>query len=223
MRPIRIVIADDHAVLRAGLRALLELESDIEVVGEAIDGHDCIEKVVELQPDLLLLDINMPHCNGLEALTRLGETCPDTRVLILTMLDDTAYLRQVLASGGAGYVLKQAAGDELLSAIHTVRDGGVYLHPRHALALSDGPEASKLAASESPIITEMQARLESLSEREAEVFRRVALGHSNGEIAEQMFLSVRTIETYKERLMKKLSLTTRSELVRFALDVGVLT
>jgi len=220
MNPIRIVIADDHSVLRAGLRALLEAEPDIEVIGEAEDGVDCIGRAVELEPDVLLLDINMPHCNGLEALAQIHDLCPDTKVLVLTMLDDAFYLRKVLASGGAGYVLKQAAGDELLSAIRTVQDGGVFLHPHHALALA-GEQRDDVEA-DSPPLTEAQIRLDVLSERETEVFRLVALGHSNSEIADMMFLSVKTIETYKARLMKKLSLGTRAELVRAALEVGIL-
>ncbi len=221
MTPIRLVIADDHSVLRAGLKALLEAETDIEVVGEAEDGVDCIGRAVEHEPDVILMDINMPHCNGLEALAQIHELCPDTKVLVLTMLDDVSYLRQVLASGGVGYVLKQAAGDELLLAIRTVQDGGVFLHPHHAVALAG--EQPDSPTPESVPADEKQSRLLSLSEREAEVFRLVALGHSNSEIAELMFLSVKTIETYKARLMKKLDLSTRAELVKFALDVGVLS
>ena len=222
MIPIRILIADDHSVLRAGLKALLDAEPDIEVVGEAEDGVVCIGRAVELEPDVILLDINMPHCNGLEALVQLQDLCPNTKVLVLTMHDDTVYLRQVLASGGAGYVLKQAAGDELLSAIRTVQDGGVFIHPHHALALGGERPDEDLRESHSSPLDERQTRLQSLSEREAEVFRLVALGHSNGEIAEMVFLSVKTIETYKARLMKKLNVGTRAELVRYALEVGVL-
>ncbi len=222
MTPIRVLLADDHSVLRAGLKALLEAESDIDVVGEAQDGAECIEGVVRLEPDIALLDINMPNCNGLEALEQVHQLCPDTKVLVLTMIDDIGYVRQVLAVGGAGYVLKQAAGDELLSAIRTVQDGGVFLHPHHAMALAGDELASGSADTDSLPPSEKQSRLQALSEREAEVFRLVALGHSNGEIAELMFLSVKTIETYKGRLMKKLGLRTRSELVRYALDLGVL-
>lgn len=223
MTPIRIVIADDHSVLRAGLKALLEAESDIEVVGEAQDGVDCVGRAVELEPDIILLDINMPHCNGLEALAQIRDLCPATKVLVLTMLDDAVYLRQVLASGGSGYVLKQAAGDELLTAIRTVQDGGVFLHPHHARALAGEGSNTDPATGEPTASDEKQRRLQSLSEREAEVFRLVALGHSNSEIAELMFLSVKTIETYKARLMKKLGLGTRAELVRYALEVGILS
>jgi len=220
--PIRVVIADDHSVLRAGLKALLEAESDIEVVGEAEDGVDCVGRAVALDPDVILMDINMPNCNGLEALAQIKDLRPATRVLVLTMLDDAQYLRQVLAMGGSGYVLKQAAGDELLMAIRTVQDGGVYLHPHHARALAER-EAGGSSSDPSAAGDHKQLLMQSLSERETEVFRLVALGHSNAEIAESMFLSVRTIETYKARLMKKLSLTTRAELVRYALDAGVLS
>ena len=223
MTPIRIVIADDHSVLRAGLKALLEAEPDIEVVGEAQDGVDCVGRAVELEPDIILLDINMPHCNGLEALAQIHDLCPATKVLVLTMLDDAVYLRQVLALGGAGYVLKQAAGDELLTAIRTVQDGGVFLHPHHALVLAGEGSDTDPTGDEPAAADEKQSRLQSLSEREAEVFRLVALGHSNSEIAELMFLSVKTIETYKARLMRKLGLGTRAELVRFALEVGILS
>ncbi len=223
MTPIRIVIADDHSVLRAGLKALLEAEPDIEVVGEAVDGVDCIGRAVELEPDVILLDINMPLCNGLEALVQIHDLCPNTKVLVLTMLDDIGYLRRVLASGGAGYVLKQAAGDELLSAIRTVQDGGVFLHPHHALALAGQGPDQDLPETDLLLLDEKQTRLQTLSERESEVFRLVALGHSNSEMAEMMFLSVKTIEVYKARLMKKLQLGSRAELVRFVLEVGVLS
>lgn len=221
MKPTRVVIADDHSVLRAGLNALLEGESDICVVGEAEDGIDCVERAIALEPDVILMDINMPRCNGLEALAQIKEACPATKVLVLTMLDDAEYLRRVLTLGGSGFVVKQAAGDQLLTAIRTVQDGGVYLHPHHALALAE-QEADGRVAGSSDSIGDRQSPLQSLSEREAEVFRLVALGHSNAEIAKSMFLSVKTIETYKARLMKKLGLKTRAELVRCALDSGVL-
>jgi DNA-binding NarL/FixJ family response regulator len=223
VKPIRVLIADDHTVLRAGLEALLAAEADIEVVGQAEDGLDCLEKVVELKPDVVLTDINMPRCNGLVALEQIREKAPDSRVLILTMHDDVAYLRQVLASGGAGYVLKQAAGDELLSAIRTVNEGGVFLHPRHARVLVDQRVIEDANAVEKRPQDGMQARHESLSTREAEVFRLVALGHSNSEIAEMVFLSVKTIETYKARLMRKLDVHNRAELVRFALQLGIMS
>lgn len=215
-----MLIADDHAVLRAGLKTLLDAEPDIEVVGEAHDGEECVRKVAELEPEIVLLDINMPGINGLEALDQLSRRKADCRVLVLTMIDDPSYMRQVLASGGAGYVLKQAAGEELLSAIRTVHDGGVFLHPHHARHLAevdasdDGSTASAGSGS--------HEGFDSLSPREAEVFRLVALGYRNTEIAEELFVSVKTVETYKARMMSKLDVGTRASLVRLALELGVL-
>lgn len=219
MKSIRIFLADDHTVLRAGLKALLNAETDMQVVGEAEDGDACVRQVISLRPDVVLMDINMPRCNGLEALGKVCQLVPESRVLILTMHDDPEYLRQVLSSGGAGYVLKQVASDELLSAIRAVFGGGVYLHPRHAQLLLQ-PEA--VASPHAPDKNSYDQRFQSLSERESQIFRLVALGHRNGEIAEMLHLSVRTIETYKARLMEKLGLQTRSSLVRYALEIGVL-
>ncbi|NJN81760.1 MAG: response regulator transcription factor, partial [Caldilineaceae bacterium] len=167
------------------------------------------------QPDVILLDINMPNTNGLEAMPRLRTAAPTSRVLVLTMHDDEMYLRQVLAAGGAGYVLKQAADNELLTAIRTVYNGGTFLHPAHAQALlANGGEA------------ESQIKdgdlLRQLSDRETEVLRLIALGHSNKETAEMLHLSVKTVETYKARVMEKLELRSRAALVRFALEHGLL-
>ncbi|GIV76934.1 MAG: DNA-binding response regulator [Litorilinea sp.] len=219
-KPIRILLADDHSVLRAGLRALLDAQPDMEVIGEAADGAACVRQAAALRPDVVLLDINMPHCNGLEALALLQQQAPQTRVLVLTMHDDVGYLRQVLASGGAGYVLKQAAGEELLSAIRAVHRGGVYLHPQHTQALLGAPQEREEAVA--PPRDENERRYRSLSEREAEVFRLVALGHRNSEIADLLHLSVKTVETYKSRLMQKLGVNTRAGLVRLALELGLL-
>ncbi len=213
---IRIVLADDHAVLRAGLTALLNAEPDMTVVGEAGDGLACIAVVKEVQPDVVLLDLNMPQMGGLEALTELRRIAPQSRVLVLTMHDDESYLRQVLSTGGAGYVLKQAADTELLTAIRTVYNGGTFLHPAHTLALLHPPSAPATDDKEG------DAAVASLSEREAEVLKLLALGHSNKEIAEQLYLSVKTVETYKARVMEKLGLTTRTALVRFALKHDLL-
>lgn len=220
MKPIRIFLADDHAVLRAGLKALLNGEPDMTVIGEAEDGESCVTQAVALRPDIVLLDINMPRCNGLEALARLRADAPESRVLVLTMHDDAGYLRQVLAAGGAGYVLKQAASEELLSAIRAVQGGGIYLHPQHTRVLLEGAldrERSKAASA-----SREKAGLELLSERERQVLRLVALGYRNSEIGVMLFLSVKTVETYKARLMEKLGLRSRAALVRFALQEGVL-
>lgn len=216
IQPIRIFLADDHAVLRAGLKALLNAEPDMEVVGEAGDGQSCIQAATQLRPDVILLDINMPHCNGLEALVELRRQAPLSRILILTMHDDAGYLRQVLAAGGAGYVLKQAADTELLSAIRTVYNGGVFLHPAHTKILFEDtlPAPSSTPPTDTPL-----ARL---SDRELEVLRLIAFGHANKEIADTLYLSVKSVETYKARLMEKLGLTSRAALVRFALEHGLL-
>lgn len=210
--PIRIFLADDHAVLRAGLKSLLNSEPDMEVVGEAGDGQTCVQAAAQTRPDVILLDLNMPQCNGLEALAELRRQAPSSRVLVLTMHDDAGYLRQVLASGGAGYVLKQAADTELLSAIRTVYNGGVFLHPSHTkILLEDAlPAPPPSPAAGDPLVR--------LSERELEVLRLIALGHANKEIADTLYLSVKTVETYKARLMDKLGLKSRAALVRFALE-----
>ena len=213
---IRIVLVDDHAVLRAGLTALLNAEADMTVVGEAGDGAASLPVVAARQPDVVLLDINMPNMGGLEALGELRKVAPKSRVLILTMHDDQTYLRQALAQGAAGYVLKEAADTELLTAIRTVYHGGAFLHPSHAQSL----------LAPTPVATAGQTNsndLSLLSERELEVLKLIALGHANKEIAEMLFLSVKTVETYKTRIMEKLNLTSRAALVRFALKHGLLT
>jgi DNA-binding NarL/FixJ family response regulator len=211
-QPIRIVLADDHAVLRAGLKALLNAEADMEVVGETGGEGDCISDIVRGQPDVVLLDINMPCCNGLEMLAEIRQQLPRSRVLMLTMHDDAGYLRQVLAAGGSGYVLKQAADTELLTAIRTVYNGGVFLHPQHTKILLEDSLSRSVAP---PPATDPLARL---SDRELAVLRLIALGHANKEIAELLYLSVKTVETYKARLMEKLNLKSRAALVRFALN-----
>jgi DNA-binding NarL/FixJ family response regulator len=214
---IRIVLVDDHAVLRAGLTALLNAEADMTVVGEAGDGAASLPVIADRQPDVVLLDINMPNMGGLEALGELRKVAPKSRVLILTMHDDQTYLRQALAQGAAGYVLKQAADTELLTAIRTVYHGGAFLHPSHAQALlSPNPIAASGPSSTSDDIS-------LLSELELEVLKLIALGHANKEIAEMLYLSVKTVETYKTRIMEKLNLTSRAALVRFALKHGLLT
>ncbi len=219
MSRIRIVVADDHAVLRAGLKSLLTAEPDLEVVGEAGDGAMCVELAADLHPDVLLMDINMPTCSGLEALPLIRERAPECKVLALTMHDDPGYLHSILELGGAGFVLKQSAPEELLAAIRAVYDGGVYVSPRHIKllledTLSNPPPQEPRSA--------QHERYESLSEREAEVFKLTALGHSNTEIADLLFLGVKTVETYKARMMNKLDLHSRASVVRFALELDIL-
>jgi len=218
-KSIRIVLADDHAVLRAGLKSLLSAERDLEVVGEAGDGIDCVELAAELQPDVIVLDINMPECGGLEALPAIRQRSPDCKVLVLTMHDDAGYLRTVLRAGGSGFMLKQSAADELLSAIRAVADGGLYVSPRHARVLLEQAAADNARRAPDD---EKHARYHSLSNRETEIFKFTALGHSNAEAAEMLSLSVKTVETYKARMMRKLNLDSRASLVRLALELDVL-
>jgi two-component system response regulator NreC len=218
MKKIHILIADDHAVLQAGLESMLNAQPDMRVVGAASDGFVCIRQAAILKPDVILLDINMPNCNGLEALAQLRTQAPDCKVLVLTMHDDAFYLRQVMAAGAAGYVLKEAAGNELLAAIRAAYQGGVYLHPAHARLLMSTQQPTEQALPSSEAATRYQL----LSEREAQIFKLVALGYRNQEIADELHLSVKTVETYKTRLMDKLGLNTRIALVRYALELGLL-
>jgi two-component system, NarL family, response regulator NreC len=216
-RRIRILLADDHAVLRSGLRLLLDGRDDMKVVGEAANGAELLPLAIKLQPDVILLDLTMPQLGGLQVLPLLREQLPQVRVLILTMHDDEGYLRQALRTGAAGYVLKKAADVELISAIQAIMRGEVYVHSALTRALLDdvvptrpdapAPEEDSWAA---------------LSEREQDVLRLVALGHTGREIANRLSLSVKTVETYRARGMEKLGLTSRAALVRFALARGLM-
>ena len=212
---IRILIADDHAVLRAGLRMLLDAEPDMRVVGEAQDGREAVERVRELAPDVVLLDVTMPRAGGLDVIDEIRRTSPRTRVLMLTMHDDEGYLKKALAAGGSGYVLKRAADAELLSAIRAVYRGGTYLHQEHTRLLLEGMVDRQRAQGAMP-------NEPPLSPREREVLRLVALGYTNQQAAEILYLSVKTVETYRARVMAKLGLHTRAELVRYALRNGLL-
>jgi len=213
--PIRILIADDHAVLRAGLRMLLDAEPDMQVVGEAGDGTTALERARELIPDVVLLDLTMPRMGGLDALRRMREASSKARVLILTMHDDEDYLREVLAAGGAGYVLKRAADVELLSAVRAVYRGGTYLHAAHTKALLAGRKSQRGAR-------EQEGSEVCLSQREGEILRLIALGYTSRQAADKLHLSPKTVDTYRGRLMLKLNLSNRAELVRYALGQGLL-
>jgi two-component system response regulator NreC len=214
-QPIRILIADDHAVLRAGLRLLLDAEPDMEVVGEAGNGIEALRRARELRPDILLLDVTMPQMGGLDVLRELRDTLPGTRVLVLTMHDDEGYLREVLAAGGAGYVLKRAADVELLTAIRAIQQGGTYLHAAHTKVLFED------ATDQPP--PETEERLEDrLSPREIQILRLTALGYTSREAADKLHLSPKTVDTYRARVMAKLELDSRIDLVRYALEKGLL-
>jgi two-component system response regulator NreC len=202
---ITIVLADDHAVVRSGLRALLEREDDIEVVAECGDVGAAWRSVLGHKPTVLLLDLNMPGGSSLEAIPRITEQSPATSVVILTMQDDPAFAREALQVGARGYVLKHAAAVELVQAIRAAAGGGTWLNPNLGARMAAAPVGSA-------------AGLDELSDREVEVLRLIALGHTNNEVAQQLVLSVRTVETHRGHIQQKLGRSTRAELVRYALD-----
>ena len=213
---IRLMIADDHPVVRAGLRALLAAEPDMEVVGEAVDGATAVELALELVPDVVVMDLTMGKMDGLAATRKIVDRLPETKVVVLTMHANEEYLRQALQAGATGYVLKEAVDTEIAVAIRVVQRGEVFLYPSFTRVLL----ADLIQGGETDDRSQ-QDRYELLSEREKDVLRLVALGDTNREIAERLFLSVRTVETYRARLMEKLNLKSRGELVRYALRRGL--
>ena len=210
-KTIHVLVVDDHTLVRSGLRLLLESEPDVAVDDEAGDAEQAIRLARLHKPDVILLDVVMPGRSGLEAAPDILEAAPKARILVLSMQDDPSYVRQAFSAGASGYLLKEAADDELVQAVREVAGGGSYVHP----ALG-----ARLAAAEA----EERARAEAdpLSEREREVLRLLALGHTNQEIAKLLFISVRTAETHRAHVMQKLRLSTRAELVRHALQQGLL-
>ncbi len=216
MEKIRVLLADDHAVLRAGLRLLLDAQADMEVVGEASTGDQAVTQAKNLTPDVVLLDITMSGPDGLDAVQMIKETNPEVKVLILTMHDDESYLRQVLEGGGSGYVLKRAADTELLSAIRAVHGGGTYLHPAHAQMLLEGTGESRKTEDAN------RGGYDLLSNREKQVLKLVVLGYTNRQIADKLFISVKTAETYRARMQNKLGIRSRAALVRYALSQELL-
>jgi len=211
---LRILLADDHETVRAGLRMIVNAQPDMEVVGEAGDGRAAVARAQELLPDLVLMDVSMPHLNGLKATEKLREVCPQVKVLTLTRHTDDGYLQQLLRAGASGYVLKQSPPAELLHAIRAIAAGGRYLDPAVAgKVMGDytGRTASLRGAAQGG---------RELSDREAEVLRLIAWGHSNKEIAARMDISVKTVEAHKANAMKKLGMQSRIDIVRFALLQG---
>lgn len=214
--PIRIIIADDHAIVRSGLEMLVNMQEDMEVIDTACDGSEAFQKAIELKPDIVIMDLNMsPGENGLTATRRLKEAIPETKVLVLTMHDDREYIFRVLQAGASGYILKSAEDLDLINAIRTVEKGEAYLYPK----------AQKL------LIEEYMERITNegkddvfnlLSTREQEVLEYIAKGYTNKEIADILYLSVKTIESHKSKIMEKLQLRTRPELVKYALKQGLL-
>lgn len=212
-KQITVLLADDHAVMRSGLRLLIDNQADMHVIGEAGDGLQAIEQAAALQPDVVLLDLTMPKIDGLTSLKQIRERAPHTRVLILTMHADEQYLREAIGRGASGYVVKQAADQEVLSAIRAVMRGEMYIHPSMTKALlSDLVKEPGAIGPREPIGL--------LSDRELHVIKQVARGHTNQEVAEKLSLSVKTVETYRARAMEKLGLTSRAALVRYAMEQG---
>ena len=208
---IRAVVVDDHAVVRAGLTLLLDAQEGIEVVGEAGSAREAIFQARALKPDVVLIDIVMPGQSGLDVTPRILQDVPDAKVLVLSMQDDPTYVREAFAAGASGYVLKEAADEEVVGAVREIAAGGRYVHPALGARLVVAEAEARAAAEADP-----------LSEREREVLRLLALGHTNQEIARQLYISVRTAETHRAHIMQKLRLSTRAELVRYALENGLL-
>ena len=203
----KVLVVDDHAILRAGLRRVLEAEDDIEVVGEAESAERAIFEALTAKPDIVVMDVVMPGKSGIEATSELLKAMPEVKILVLSMQDDPRYVRAAFEAGASGYVLKEAADTEVVAAVRTVEAGERYVHPALGARLVAAEVEERKRADEDP-----------LSEREREVLRLLALGHTNQEIAQMLYISVRTAETHRAHIMQKLGLTSRAELVRYALD-----
>ena len=208
---IRVLVVDDHAVVRSGLKLLLAAEVDLEVVGEAGTAREAVFEVRAQRPDVVLLDVVMPGESGIEAVPKLLHESPETKVLVLSMQDDPNYVREAFSAGASGYVLKEAADAEVVDAIRQVAGGGRYVHPVLGARMVAADAEAKAAAAADP-----------LSDREREVLKLLALGHTNQEIAKLLFISVRTAETHRAHIMRKLGLETRAALVRYAIEHGLL-
>ncbi len=212
-RTISVIIADDHPVVREGLRTVVEAQSEMVVLAEASDGQEAWQRSCELKPDVLVLDISMPGVGGAEAAERIGRDCPDVRVLALTMHEERGYVSRLIRSGASGYVLKRSAASELVRAIRAVAAGGMYVDPSLAGSLLSTQQSKPTGTH-----ADRLGGLASLTPRETEVLRLVARGHSNKEVAAALEISVKTVETHKANAMTKLGLKSRAALVRFGIE-----
>lgn len=213
MGNIRVVLADDHPIVLAGIRALLTADPQLELVGEATNGGEALPLIRSASPDVAVVDVSMPGLNGLELTERVTRECPGTKVLVLTVHEDAAYVQPMLKAGARGYLLKRSAAEDLLRAIHAVAEGGIYLDPSVAShALTDASAAAQG--------TEPGGDREALSPREMETLRLIAQGFSNKEIARRIDVSVKSVETYKARAAEKLGLRSRAEIIRYAASHG---
>ena len=218
MSKIRLLLVDDHAVVRSGLRMLLEAQSDMEIVGEAANGSEAIHMVQRKHPDVVLMDVQMPETNGIDATRQIKAVSPETAVLTLSMYENEQYFLEMLKAGASGYVPKRAAPDELVNAIRTVYAGDVFLHPSMA-----GMLVQNYLGNQSDEPDTEEDDLEKLTPREREVLIQIAKGHANSEIAENLYISVKTVDRHRENMMQKLNIHGRIELVKFAIKNGLIS
>jgi two-component system response regulator NreC len=227
METITLLLADDHEVVRTGLRSFLETQTGLKVLAEARNGSEAIERALETHPAIILMDITMPGMDGLEATRQLKRLCPASQILALTVHDDKQYFMEMLAAGASGYLTKQAAADELVAAIHAVAEGNVYLQPALARWLLE--DFQRLSSRKTAAHQEMQdaqteaTSLDVLSARERQVLELVAQGHNNKVIGQRLGLSPKTIARHRERIMNRLNLHSRTELVKFAIRTGLIS
>ncbi len=212
MSKIRVLLVDDHAIMRDGISALLDLQDDIEIVGEASEGKEAIEKARELVPDVVVMDISMPEMDGLEATRRIKKKDPTVKVLVLTQHDDREYILSTIKSGSDGYLPKRALGSELVAAIRAIHQGHSFLYPSATGALI---EDYRRQVEKEPY--------DRLTEREREVFRLIADGHTSREIVDMLFISLKTVHNHRAKIMEKLNIHNRSELIKFAIRKGLVT